>query len=160
MIRWAKLEDVDQINELRKEVNDLHIQGRPETFKPGFGPELKNHVLNYLNSEAHGIAVEDRNGIITGMVMIDYIVRPENAYNLEQQFVHIAEVCVRRECRRQGIAHRLFDFVKEDARTKGFHQIQLDVWSFNDALTFYEKEGFTVFRRFLELKLDKPDKEP
>ena len=42
------------------------------------------------------------------------------------------------------------DFVKADAKEKGFPRIELDVWAFNDALSFYEAEGFTVFRRFLE----------
>ena len=43
---------------------------------------------------------------------------------------------------------------KADAKAKGFSRIELDVWAFNDALAFYEAEGYTVFRRFLELRLD------
>ena len=50
-----------------------------------------------------------------------------------------------------GIAScRLMDFVKKDAREKGFHRVELDVWDFNDALGFYEAEGFKVYRRYCE----------
>lgn len=151
MVRFARKEDAEAVNALRKEVNDLHVQGRPDLFKPGFGPELKQHVLTYLEeNENCYAAVEEQEGRIRGMVMVDYIRRPEGPYSYERAFCHIAEICVAEAFRRQGVGKALMDFVKEDAREKGFQRIELDVWSFNDALSFYEAEGFTVFRRFLE----------
>ena len=160
MIRLATAEDIPQINVLRREVNDIHVQGKPEFFKPGFCRELQEHVNVYLESENNYVAVEDRDGVITGMVMVDYIDKPENPYSFERRFVHIAEVCVLSSCRRQGVAHRLFKFVRRDALEKGYGRIELDVWAFNDALAFYEAEGFTVFRRFLELDLNKGGRQP
>ena len=58
------------------------------------------------------------------------------------------------DCRRQGVGKALMDFARDDAREKGFPRIELDVWSFNDALRFYEAEGYTVFRRYLELNVE------
>ncbi len=44
---------------------------------------------------------------------------------------------------------------KADARKKGFPRIELDMWSFNEsALAFYEAEGFTTYRRYLEFPLE------
>jgi ribosomal protein S18 acetylase RimI-like enzyme len=38
---------------------------------------------------------------------------------------------------------------------KGFPRIELDMWSFNEsALAFYEAEGFTTYRRYLEFPLE------
>ncbi len=31
----AKEKELDRINELRKQVNDLHVDGKPDVFKPG-----------------------------------------------------------------------------------------------------------------------------
>ena len=45
-IRFAKNEDLEQINELRKQVNDLHVKGKPEIFKPGFSDELREYVYD------------------------------------------------------------------------------------------------------------------
>lgn len=153
MIRFAKPEDAEQINVLRKEVNGLHVAGRPNHFKAGFGPELRDHVYMYLTDGPGYAAVDEQDGQIIGMVMADYIDRPENPYRYAERFVHISEICVDANHRRQGVGKALLDFVKADAKAKGFHRIELDVWDFNDALGFYEAEGFSVFRRYLEMNI-------
>ena len=154
MVRIAKPEDAERINELRRQVNELHVSGRPNHFKAGFGEELRKHVYMYLTDGIGYAAVDEEDGQIVGMVMVDYIDRPESPYRYAERFAHIAEICVDENHRRQGIGKRLLDFVKADAKEKGFSRIELDVWAFNDALAFYEAEGYTVFRRYLELKLD------
>ena len=154
MIRYAVPEDAEQINALRKQVNDLHVQGRPDLFKPGFGQEIQAHVYSYLNRETGYAAVDERDGRIVGMVMADEIDRPEGPYSYARRFLHIAEICVDAGHRGQGVGKALMDFVKADAKEKGYKRIELDVWAFNDALGFYEAEGFQVFRRFLEYKIE------
>ena len=154
MVRFAVPEDAEAINVLRKEVNDLHVAGRPNHFKAGFGPELRDHVYMYLAGGLGYAVVDEEDGQITGMVMVDYIDRPESPYRYAERFAHIAEICVDEKHRRRGVGRRLLDFVKADAKEKGFSRIELDVWAFNDALAFYENEGYTVFRRYLELNLD------
>ena len=154
MVRIAKPEDAERINELRRQVNDLHVAGRPNHFKAGFGEELQKHVYMYLTDGIGYAAVDEEDGQITGMVMVDYIDRPESPYRYAERFAHIAEICVDEQYRRRGVGKRLLDFVKADAKEKGFSRIELDVWAFNDALAFYEAEGYTVFRRYMELKLD------
>ena len=150
MIRKAENADIRQINELRKQVNDLHVQGRPDIFKAGFCQELQDHAAWYLSSEENDIFVDEQDGKITGMIMVDYISRPESVYNLARDFCHIAEICVDKDCRRKGIAHELMAFVREEAKKRGLTRIELDVWAFNDAMGFYKAEGFRTFRTFLE----------
>ena len=154
MVRIARLGDAERINELRRQVNDLHVAGRPNHFKAGFGEELQKHVYMYLTDGIGYAAVDEEDGQITGMVMVDYIDRPESPYRYAERFAHIAEICVDEQYRRRGVGKRLLDFVKADAKEKGFSRIELDVWAFNDALAFYEAEGYTVFRRYMELKLN------
>ncbi len=153
LVRYAKKEEIGPIQELRREVNTLHAKGRPDMFKSGFGKELQEHIYVYMTSENNRVAVDVREGQVVGMVMFDWIDRPENAYAPARKFCHIAEICVAEPFRGQGVGHALMDFVKEEARHRGVHRIELDVWDFNDVLEFYEKEGFTVFRRYLEIKL-------
>ena len=43
-VRYAKREDLVRVNELRKMVNDLHIENRPDIFRPGFCEEIREHV--------------------------------------------------------------------------------------------------------------------
>lgn len=52
---------------------------------------------------------------------------------------------------RQGIGMQLMEYMKLDARRKGFERIEIDVWEFNEtAAEFYKTAGFHTFRRFLE----------
>ena len=150
MIRKAVTGDLQQINELRRQVNDIHVQGRPDIFKAGFSQEFQDHAAWYLTSDDNDIFVDEQDGRLTGMIMVDYIAKPESPYGLAREFCHIAEICVDKDFRRKGIAHNLMEYVKEEARKRGLKRIELDVWAFNDALGFYEAEGFRTFRTFLE----------
>ena len=141
---------LSQINRLREQVNCIHVEGRPDIFKAGFCKELQDYTAWYLQSDSNDIFVDDIDGEIVGMVMIDYISKPESPYGLARDFCHVAEICVDKEYRRRGIAHSLIERVKEETQKRGLSKIELDVWAFNDAATFYEAEGFKPFRTFLE----------
>ncbi len=153
MIRSAIEKDLPQINKLREQVNRIHVEARPDIFKAGFDKELQDHAAWYLTSETNDILVDERDGEIVGMVMLDFISKPESPYGLAREFCHVAEICVDENWRRKGVAHGLMEAVKAEAKKRGLKKIELDVWSFNDALQFYEAEGFRVFRRFLECDL-------
>ena len=153
-IRPAAEADFEAVNRLRRQVNDLHCAGRPDIFKSGFGEALRDHLRAYFASETNDLIVAEADGQIAGFAMVDYISRPASDYNLARSFYHVAEFGVDAPFRRQGIATALMDFMKADARQRGFDRIELDVWAFNDdALAFYEKAGFTTYRRFMELPL-------
>ena len=36
MVRFAEEKDLPWVNELRRQVSELHAKGRPDIFKPGF----------------------------------------------------------------------------------------------------------------------------
>ena len=42
VIRFAKENELIRVNELRKQVNDLHVEGKSEVFKAGFNKELQD----------------------------------------------------------------------------------------------------------------------
>ena len=43
-VRYADRAELPRVNELRKMVNELHANGRPDIFRPGFCAELQQHV--------------------------------------------------------------------------------------------------------------------
>lgn len=150
MIRLAVMEDMERVNELRKIVNDLHVKSRPDIFKPGFGEEVRAYAMNYLVWENNDILLCERDGVICGFAMVDYIDKPENPYNLARRFYHIAEICVDPAYRRQGVGREMMAYMEADAKKRGFDRIELDMWEFNDALSFYEAIGFRTYRRYME----------
>lgn len=155
MVRFAKEKDLDRVNELRKQVNDIHVEGRPDVFKAGFGNEIRNLAKVILESENSDIIVAERDGIICGMACVDYVNRPETAYGNARSFYHVQEIAVDTEFRRQGVAKELLEFMITDAKKRKLNKIELDVWEFNDsAIEFYQAVGFSQTRRWMEYAVE------
>ena len=45
-VRTAKRNELECVNELRKMVNEIHVNGRPDVFRQGFCDELRQHVYD------------------------------------------------------------------------------------------------------------------
>ena len=155
MVRFAEEKDLDIINELRKQVNDIHVEGRPDLFKAGFGAEIRDFAKVIMSGENSDIIVAERNGIICGMVCVDYVNKPETPYSKARNFYHVQEIAVDANHRRQGVAKELLEFMIADAKKKKLGKIELDVWEFNDsAIEFYQAVGFRQTRRWMEYEVE------
>ena len=153
-VRLAKESELSRINELRRQVNDLHVAGKPEVFKPGFSQELRDFIYEIWNDPEKDIAVAEQEGVICGFAVLHHINKPENPYMAERDYLDIDEFGVDEGYRRQGVARAMIEFVREYAREKGFHRVELNMWEFNrDALAFYEAAGFSTYRRYMEMFL-------
>lgn len=151
-IRFAREDELDRVNELRKQVNDLHVEGKPDVFKAGFTDELYNHIYDIWNDPEQEIVVADADGIICGFAVVHHIYKAENPFMFERDFIDVDEFCVDERFRRQGIATEIITFIKDYTKEKGFRRIELNMWEFNQgALEFYEAVGFNTYRRYMEL---------
>lgn len=151
-VRQARENELERVNELRMQVNAIHVAGKPEVFKPGFPEELRNYIYAIHKDPEQFIAVAEKDGTICGFAVLHHINRPENPFMKERDFLDIDEFCVDEAFRRQGIASEMIAFIREFAKEKGFHRIELNMWEFNqEALAFYEAAGFQTFRRYMEM---------
>ena len=151
-VRRARENELERVNELRMQVNALHVAGKPEVFKPGFPEELRNYIYAIHKDPEQFITVAVKDGTICGFAVLHHINRPENPFMKERDFLDIDEFCVDEAFRRQGIASEMIAFIREFAKEKGFHRIELNMWEFNqEALAFYEAAGFQTFRRYMEM---------
>ena len=155
MVRFAKEEDLFRVNELREEVNAVHVNGRPDIFKPGFNEELRNYINEIWDAENKNIIVAERDGIICGFACVRYIDKPESSYTKARKFYEVEEFGVDKVFRRQGVATELMEFIREDAKSRGMTKLELNMWEFNEgALAFYESVGFKTYRRYMELDVE------
>ena len=150
-VRFAKENELERVNELRRQVNELHVAGRPDIFKPGFPKELSDHVYTIRNDPKQRIVVCERGGLICGFAVLNHITRPETPFMKERDYLDIDEFCVDATYRRTGVGTELMQFLRSYAQELGFSKIELNMWEFNaDALAFYEEIGFTTYRRYME----------
>ena len=153
-IRFAEENELEQVNVLRKQVNVLHVAGKPEVFKPGFGPELRDFIFAIWKDPEQKIVVAEEDGVICGFAVIHHIFKAGSPFMKERDFLDIDEFCVDETHRRKGVATQMIEFIKDFAKEKGFHRIELNMWEFNEsALAFYEAAGFETFRRYMEMML-------
>ncbi len=154
MIRFAREEELEKINELRKEVNDVHVEGRPDIFKPGFDEVLRDYIYEIWKDPNKDIVVAERDGEICGVAVLNCIYKPGSPFMFPRDFMDVDEFCVAKKYRRQGVATELIEFIKKYAKDKGFQRLELNMWEFNEgALKFYESVGFETYRRYMEVKL-------
>ena len=154
IIRFAKENELVRVNELRKQVNDLHVEGKPEVFKAGFNDELRDYIYNIWDDPEQEIVVADLDGTICGFAVLHHIVKPASPFMYERDFIDVDEFCVDKDYRRQGVASEMITFIRNYAKEKGFNRIELNMWEFNrDALAFYETVGFKTYRRYMEMKV-------
>lgn len=155
MVRFAEEKDLGRINELRKQVNDIHVEGRPDRFKTGFGAEIREYAKVMISREKSDIIVAERDGLICGMACVDYVNKKETPYGYARNFYHVQEIAVDEKYRRQGVAKELFEFMIADAKKRNLNKIELDVWEFNEsAIEFYQAVGFKQTRRWMEYNMD------
>ena len=153
-IRFAREDELDRVNELRRQVNELHVAGKPEVFKPGFCDDLRDYIRTIFHDPEQKIVVAAENEAVCGFAVLHHIFKPENPFMFERDFLDIDEFCVDETRRRQGVASAMVRFIKDFAKEQGFHRIELNMWEFNrDALAFYEAAGFTTFRRYMEMMI-------
>ena len=157
IVRFAEKQDLDRVNELRRQVNDIHVAGKPDVFKPGFSKELQKYLYQFQKDADCRIVVAEQEGEICGFALLRHIKRPENLMKLKQDYLEIDEFGVDEAYRRQGIASEMIAFIRDYAKKNHIHRIELNMWEFNkDALAFYEAVGFATYRRYMELFLDDP----
>ena len=154
IIRFAESADLEAVNRLRRQVNDLHVAGRPETFKPGFSRELEDYLLEIFQDPDKDVAVAEEDGAILGFAVLHSVRRPETPYMYERRYLDVDEFGVDEAARRRGVGTALIDFIRGVGKERGFDRLELNMWEFNrGALEFYEAAGFTAYRRYMELKL-------
>ena len=155
IVRLATFEELSRVNEIRRYVNDVHVAGRPDTFRPGFSRELEQVLYRRFEAENWNILVAVLDGEIAGFASVEYLDRPESPYNRTRKMYHVEEFGVDPAFHRRGAATALVEYMKRDAAQRGYPRIELDMWEFNQgALAFYENVGFTTYRRYMELWVD------
>ena len=141
-IRFAEREDLERVNELRRQVNDLHVSGRPETFKPGFPEELRDHIYSIFDDPRQKIVVSEREGRICAFAVLNHITRPETPFMRVRDYLDIDELCVDRHMQGRGTGTAFLKAIEGYLRERGILKIFLQTGKDMPAYSFYLKNGF------------------
>ena len=155
IIRNAKLEDVNQIVILLKQVSDIHSLGRPDIFKEKTIKELKEEGIQCINNYERNMIVAEDEDKIKGLAIYKFIEVNDHLYKLDKKILSVSELVVEEKQRSKGIGKLLLDKIKTIAKQEKCDNIELNCWSFNiGAMNFYKDYGMKEQRVFFELKVE------
>ena len=155
MVRRAEQKDIPRILELLVQVDMVHHNGRPDIFK---GPATK-----YNASELKKIIEDDSTPVFVYVDDDDRVMG--HAFCIHKQItddpvlmdirtLYIDDICVDEAFRGHGAGRALYDHVVEYARSCGFYNVTLNVWSCNPgACKFYESMGLKPQKVGMEIVL-------
>ena len=149
------LSDYLGVNELVKEVHQLHVQYRPDVYVKSESPLNQMYFEQLLNDAKTTIwVVENQLNELVAYCIVKIMKSAGLSILKPVSYAFIDDFCVSQTYHKQGIGKKLFEQVKEDAKHQGATSLQLVVWEFNrDALLFYEALGMQVRNRRLEISL-------
>ncbi len=152
IIRHATIKDYEKIAEFSKLIALHHVKNRPDILKKA--PELtKREYKKTLKNKNCRVLIAEIDGKPAAYCKT-FIKKVGNEHWTDIKLVHVYEMYVDISFRQQGVASSLLDEIKKIANEIGATQIELDVWSFNEAaIKLYQKSGYTPQRIKMELKL-------
>ncbi len=140
-IRNATIDDYQTAEAIMRQVQQLHIDWRPDIYK---------HSETVLPADIYEQALRDQTffvaeceGHAAGIMMIQYR-HIESTNQVTRDVIFIDSMAVDEQYRGKGIGHAFFDFLKELKRQKGCDGIELQVNARNKAAyQMYVNCGFT-----------------
>ena len=142
-IRRAVQADIPRLNELLRQVLELHHQGRPDLFLTGRKKFTDPQLQAILADQNQPVLVAaDAQGQEIGYAFCQLQQRVGHNILTDIKTLYLEDLCVDERARAQGVGQQLFDAVTALAREKGCYNLALNVWACNEgALAFYEKNG-------------------
>jgi ribosomal protein S18 acetylase RimI-like enzyme len=149
LIREANPEDYEELCEVFAEVDTLHLEALPDTYRAPDGPaRSEEYLTDLIADENSALFVADSDREIVGLVKISLREAPDISIMVPRRYASIGTLVVRQRFRRSGVGRRLMEKAHQWAQAKGASQVELGVWEFNKgAIAFYERLGYTTALR-------------
>lgn len=153
-IRRLTEADYDMVAERYKELDEFHVQARPDFFVHRDKAEIYSKE-DYLHNLAYPGGIEL--GAFDGALLVGVVratLWEESGMVKGLKTVCLDNIYVSPAYRRRGIAAKLFAAVESWAREQGAARLDLYTWEFNqDAIALYQAMGMTPQRHVFEKKL-------
>ena len=140
-IRRASAGDIGGINALLRQVLEVHHRGRPDIFRGGTKKYTDAELTEILTDDERPVFAAFDGGSLTGYV---FCIAQKGGGNIltDIRTLYIDDLCVDESRRGEHIGTALYRYVVEYARSRGFYNVTLNVWTCNEAaMRFYGSLG-------------------
>ena len=156
-VRRATPGDVAEIAGLALEIQDVHVAGRPDLFKPG-GVESIAEIAHRIVTAGEFYWVATLGDTPVGYAFARLVEEPESRWRYAARTLVLDQMGVAKGHRSRGVGEALWNAVREAAAEERVERVVLNVWAFNrDARRFYERLGFRSFHERMTFELGQSD---
>jgi diamine N-acetyltransferase len=155
-IRRARTGDELMLTQLSRVVQGLHVEQRPDYFRPTETAALIAWYRTLLEQAQARVWLAELDGSAVGYVLAVVQQRDATLFTRELRWCQIDQLAVAPAYRRRGIGRTLVEQAIADARADGIIQIEATCWSFNaTAQEMFRGLGFSP--RVVRLDLVPPN---
>ena len=148
-LRIEPTKNADAIARLNHTIQEHHRLMYPLVFKPHSLEEVRSFLAKQLEDPTWHCRVACLDGREAGYVLFYVRDYPENPFRRAYKGVHIDQISVLPEAKRNGVGRALMAEVETFARKENASQLELTFWDRNEeAKTFYKQLGFSTCIRF------------
>ena len=150
IVRLPRLQDYERVSKIMDQVQQLHVEWRPDVYKPASPLITMDMFEAILKDENWYVAEAD--GVVVGVLelMKRHV---ESPAQVMKDVLFISTMAVDEKYRGKGIGHLFFEKVKRLKQEKGYDTIEVQVNAKNRlAYEMYRKYGFTEKSINMELK--------
>lgn len=151
VIRKADKNDIDGVNNLLRQVLEVHHTGRPDLFKTGVKKYCDDELMIIFGDSSRPVFVYEDEGMIKGYAFC--IVEEHHNENIltDIKTLYIDDLCVDENFRGQHIGKSIYEYVLKYAKEIGCYNVTLNVWSCNEsAEKFYRSLGLVPYKTGME----------
>ncbi|MEB6550944.1 GNAT family N-acetyltransferase [Heyndrickxia sporothermodurans] len=153
-IREANLSDYQKIQPIHKEVHDLHVNGRPDKYKPSNNTLDFDYFKSLVYDNNSIVYIIESDGKIIAFTFLRKYEAAERDTIVKNTYVFMEDFGVAGSFRGEGFGKLLFNKAIEFAKKIGAVSLELGVWEFNrQAIKFYEAMGMKTQARKMEIEI-------
>lgn len=140
-VRNAAIEDWEDVVRIMNQVQEMHVQWRPDIYKPNTSLIPLDAFAETVKGDTFFVAEAD--GMVVGIMEVVFR-HVESPSHVTRNVIFIDSMAVDENYRGMGIGHLLFEKVKQIKEQKHFDGIELQVNAKNKAAyEMYSNYGFT-----------------
>ena len=153
IVRLPRLQDYERVSQIMDQVQQLHVEWRPDVYKPA-SPLITMDLFEAILKDGNWYVAE-ADGVVVGILelMKRHV---ESPAQVTKDVLFISTMAIDEKYRGKGIGHLFFEKVKQLKQLKqekGYDTIELQVNAKNRlAYEMYRKYGFTEKSINMELK--------
>ena len=150
-VRALSAADYGEYRPLMAQLHSLHVTGRPDLFREAEFITSRERYEQLLADENTLLLGAFQNGALIGFAAGEL---QHRSMMMNITSLSVTDLFVAQSARRRGVAAGLLRELQARAKRAGAVRCDIMVWQFNeDAIAFYEAQGFSVQRSILEKEI-------